>query len=255
MMLYTVDKEKTKMNELGDLLLRLRNEKSLTLREAAEKTGLSHTYISDIEKGFRRGKGTKTPLKPSPDTLKRLSKAYDYPYEELMRIAGYLPRGKELISEYIKKISDYNQVSEETTEYKLSNVKDFDPDKWVSLPILGSIAAGIPIDRIEHVEGYQMVPRSVVQSEEAFVLRVKGDSMSGDGIRDGHLVVCVKQQEVQPHEIAVVAVGNEEATLKRVKFEAGICILMPSNPDMQPIIESADNVHVIGKAVMYTGYL
>jgi transcriptional regulator with XRE-family HTH domain len=73
------------MSELGKLLKELRGKKSL--RAVAEDTGLSHSYIADIEKGFRRD--TKAPINPSPDTLKRLSKAYDYPYEELMKAAGY----------------------------------------------------------------------------------------------------------------------------------------------------------------------
>lgn len=74
------------MNDLGNLLKQLRGKR--TLREVAELTELSHTYISDIEKGFRRG--TKKPIHPSPDTLKRFAEAYDYPYEELMKVAGYL---------------------------------------------------------------------------------------------------------------------------------------------------------------------
>ncbi|MGE7112095.1 helix-turn-helix domain-containing protein [Lysinibacillus sp. NPDC047702] len=74
------------MSELGDLLRELRGKRSL--REIADLTELSHTYISDVEKGYRRG--TKKPLNPSPETLKRLAKAYDYPYEELMKAAGYV---------------------------------------------------------------------------------------------------------------------------------------------------------------------
>lgn len=74
------------MSELGDLLRELRGKRSL--REIAALTELSHTYISDVEKGYRRG--TKKPLNPSPDTLKRLAKAYDYPYEELLKAAGYV---------------------------------------------------------------------------------------------------------------------------------------------------------------------
>lgn len=74
------------MKDLGRLLKELRGNRSL--REVAEVTELSHTYISDIEKGYRRG--TKKPIHPSPDILKRLAEAYGYPYEELMRVAGYL---------------------------------------------------------------------------------------------------------------------------------------------------------------------
>ena len=74
------------MNELGELLRKLRGKKSL--REVSELTQISHTYISDIEKGFRRG--TKKPINPSPDTLKKLSEAYHYSYEEILKVAGYI---------------------------------------------------------------------------------------------------------------------------------------------------------------------
>lgn len=73
------------MNELGELLRKLRGKRSL--REVSKLTELSHTYISDLEKGFNHN--TKAPINPSPETLKRLSVAYDYPYESLMKVAGY----------------------------------------------------------------------------------------------------------------------------------------------------------------------
>lgn len=76
------------MNKLGELLKSLRGNR--TLREIAEITELSHTYISDVEKGFRRG--SKKPIHPSPDTLKRLAAAYNYSYEDLMKIAGYIEK-------------------------------------------------------------------------------------------------------------------------------------------------------------------
>lgn len=79
------------MRDLGRLLKELRGNR--TLREIAEVTELSHTYISDVEKGYRRG--TKKPIHPSPDTLKRLAEAYNYPYEELMKVAGYLETNEE----------------------------------------------------------------------------------------------------------------------------------------------------------------
>lgn len=74
------------MNDLGKLLRELRGK--ISLRKAAELTGISHSYIADLEKGYKHN--TKAPTKPSPDTLERLSKAYDYSYEELMRVAGYM---------------------------------------------------------------------------------------------------------------------------------------------------------------------
>lgn len=73
------------MNELGVLLEKLRGKK--TLREVADKTGLSHTYIRDLELGVRRATGK--PIKPSPHVLNKLARYYNYSFEELMKVAGY----------------------------------------------------------------------------------------------------------------------------------------------------------------------
>ena len=79
-------------NELGEFLEKLRGK--LSLREAARKSGLSHTYIRDLELGMNRK--TKAPIRPSADTLKRLAVAYDYPVSELLKRAGYLEEEKGL---------------------------------------------------------------------------------------------------------------------------------------------------------------
>lgn len=76
------------MNEFGSFIRSLRGKRSL--REVSEIAGISHTYLSDLEKGIRRG--SKTPVKPSPVTIKGLSKALSFSYEELMQKAGYLDR-------------------------------------------------------------------------------------------------------------------------------------------------------------------
>lgn len=74
------------MNNLSRLLMELRGNK--TLREVAEKAGISHTYLGVLEKGIDPRSGKQ--IKPSTDTLERLAKAYKYPYEKLLKAAGYL---------------------------------------------------------------------------------------------------------------------------------------------------------------------
>lgn len=77
-------------NELGIFLENLRGK--MSLRKASEKSGLSHTYIRDLELGINRS--TRAPIKPTPETLKRLSEAYNFPYEELMEKSGYIEYSK-----------------------------------------------------------------------------------------------------------------------------------------------------------------
>ncbi|MBI0392578.1 helix-turn-helix domain-containing protein [Thermoactinomyces sp. CICC 24226] len=83
--LFRKETNSTMHSELGILLKKLRGKR--TLRDVSEKTGLSHTYIRDLELGIRRATGK--PIKPSAHVLKKLADAYQYPFEELMRASGY----------------------------------------------------------------------------------------------------------------------------------------------------------------------
>jgi HTH-type transcriptional regulator, competence development regulator len=74
------------MEDLGELLRKLRGD--LTLREVSEMTGISHTYISDLERFMR--KGSDREINPSPRTLKKLARVYNYSVEDLLKRAGYL---------------------------------------------------------------------------------------------------------------------------------------------------------------------
>lgn len=74
------------MQDLGRILKDLRGK--LSLREAAKRSGLSYSYISSLENGKHPRTGA--PINPTPDILRNLSNAYNYPYEELMKVAGYL---------------------------------------------------------------------------------------------------------------------------------------------------------------------
>lgn len=86
----------------GKFIEKLRGK--LSLRDAAERSGLSHTYIRDLELGINRK--TKAPIIPTPETIKRLARAYNYSYEELLMIAGIIDdtTKKELIEEQKLKI-------------------------------------------------------------------------------------------------------------------------------------------------------
>jgi transcriptional regulator with XRE-family HTH domain len=79
------------MQELGNLLRQLRDHESL--RDVSSRSGISHTYLGIIEKGIDQRSGN--PVKPTPETLMILAKAYNYSYEELMRKAGYLQESSE----------------------------------------------------------------------------------------------------------------------------------------------------------------
>lgn len=119
------------------------------------------------------------------------------------------------------------------------------------IPIIGVIAAGLPILAEQHIEGSEYVSES---SNADFCLRVKGDSMIGARILDGDLVFVRQQPDVENGEIAVVLIDGEEATLKRVYKLNGSVILHPENPNYQDMIFSKKDmkqVAIIGKAIMF----
>jgi repressor LexA len=121
----------------------------------------------------------------------------------------------------------------------------------VEVPVLGRIAAGRPLLATEHVEDTLPLPRAWVQGEEAFLLKVTGESMA-PLLLPGDLVMVRAQPRVGRGEIAVVLV-NEEATLKRVFEEAGGLVLKGDNPEFAPLRfapeEAAEMVQILGKVV------
>jgi repressor LexA len=101
------------------------------------------------------------------------------------------------------------------------------------IPLLGTIAAGAPIEAIENTE--QISLQSEFGSEDTFALKVQGDSMLGDGIFDGDYVVCKRTQTAQNGKIVAAIVDNENATVKRFYRESDRVRLEPSNPNYEPI--------------------
>ncbi len=117
-----------------------------------------------------------------------------------------------------------------------------------SVPIVGKVRAGTPHPAIEDVEGYLSVDRTICRSNNAFFLRVVGDSMIEAHIQEGDLVL-VKPQPVANNGEIVVALVNDEATVKRFYKKGNTVQLKPEHPTMKPIIvkEGQADVHIIGK--------
>ena len=118
------------------------------------------------------------------------------------------------------------------------------------LPLVGQIAAGAPILADEHVEDLLPVPSEMVRNiSGAYLLRVRGDSMSAEGINPRDLVV-VKPQETASHGDLVAVLLGDEATVKRIHYDKDKVRLMPSNPAYDPIeLTEGDNSRVLGKIV------
>jgi repressor LexA len=128
--------------------------------------------------------------------------------------------------------------------------RDYQQNNRVAmLPLLGSIAAGVPIQAQEHIEDLIPVPTEMVRNmEHAFVLRIKGDSMTGEGIMPRDLVVIKPQITANHGDLVAVLIGDD-ATVKRINYDPKGIKLMPSNPAYDPIPIESDDARVIGKVV------
>ncbi len=128
------------------------------------------------------------------------------------------------------------------------SVEPIEPPKssWVSLPLLGIVAAGAPIEAIEVSETID-VPRDMVPRRgESFVLRVRGDSMIDEQIRDGDFVIVESRSEARDGETVVALVRGEDATLKRFYQRGREVRLQPANARMKPIDLPARDVQIRG---------
>ncbi len=116
--------------------------------------------------------------------------------------------------------------------------------EMVSIPVVGTVAAGQPILAQENIESYFPVPAEVVPSGESFVLKVKGDSMINAGIFSGDQIF-VQSCNTAKNGDMVVALIDDSATVKTFYKENGHIRLQPENDDMDPII--VDNCQILGK--------
>lgn len=116
------------------------------------------------------------------------------------------------------------------------------------LPLLGSIAAGRPIEAIELPE-HMEVPAHLRTDGTCYVLRVKGDSMIEDGILDGDCVVIERRGYARNGEIVVALVDGSEATLKRIYQRPGEVVLVPANAALEPISVPPERITIQGVVV------
>lgn len=156
----------------------------------------------------------------------------------------------------IQKMADFfNVPKSRLTEEQPSNLIIATP-RTVAIPVLGTIACGEPILAEENISEYIYASPDLLPSGKLFYLRAEGSSMEPT-IPDGALVLIREQPEVETGAIAAVLVnGDTEATLKRIKRQGDMVILLPDNPEYEPIIITPDNpARIIGRAMQVTQML
>ena len=198
--------------ERGEKLQKLIDEKGLNVRELSKRSGVAYTTIRSMIE--------RNLANASIDNMLKISKVLGVGVEELARV-------------------------EPTNIYPVSLMS-------VKIPVLGAIACGDPIIAQENIKGYRFESPDDLPSGTLYYLEATGDSMEPT-IPNGSHVLIREQPEVEYGEIAAVLLnGDTEATLKRVRKQGDMIMLMPDNPAHTPYIITEDNpARIIGKAVRF----
>ncbi len=170
-------------------------------------------------------------------------------YEEIRRHFGF--RSYNAVFKHLKQLEARGYLESPWKNRKqafwLKEPLEVVASSSVQLPLLGLVAAGAPIEALEHRDVIE-VPESFLGTGEHFALRVRGDSMVGDGIHDGDLII-VRRQAGADNGQTVVALIDGEATVKRLYQRGPTVELHPANPRMKPLIVDAEKVMIQGVVV------
>jgi repressor LexA len=197
---------------------------------------------------------------------RRQRQIYDF-ISEFVQRNGYSPSFEEIgagmglssLATVHKHISNLETKGLLRRDYNRSRSIDLLPQKGrakqamaaaaapVSLPFVGRIAAGRPVEQFETPETICLA--DFTGSKDVFVLEVSGESMQDEHIVNGDYVLVEKTQAARDGEIVVALVGNSETTLKRFYKEGEMIRLQPSNAAMQPIMVPAGDVQIQGRVI------
>ncbi|MCR4442372.1 MAG: transcriptional repressor LexA [Peptococcaceae bacterium] len=177
-----------------------------------------------------------------------------------IKTKGYPPAVREIgeavglnssstVHNHLNQLESKGYIKRDPTKPRAIEILDrhFRPNKdVVEVPLVGRVTAGAPILAVENIEETFPLPSEFVDSSETFMLRVQGDSMVNAGILDGDLVIIRKQDTARNGDI-VVALLDDEATVKRFFKEDRYIRLQPENENYEPII--TQDLRILGKVV------
>lgn len=206
---------------LFNTIKELRKSKGITQIEFAEAMHVTQGTVSLWEAGKRF---------PDTEAMIEMAKFFGVTIDELM---GLNP-------------NRYDDVSEETSTRK-----------GIKIPVLGKVQAGIPVEAVEDILGYEEITPELAETGEFFALRIRGESME-PRMLDGDVVIVRQQPDVESGDIAVVLVDGENATVKKIVKQKNGISLVAFNPVFEPIYYSNEDIEslpviVLGKVVELRG--
>lgn len=169
-------------------------------------------------------------------------KGYPPSVREICQAVGF--KSTSSVHAHLRELEREGLLRRDATKPRAMELTDHPKGRVV--PLVGRVTAGIPILAQENIEEEIVLPQEMVRGEDVFALRVEGESMIEAGILNGDVVVVRKQDAAVNGEI-VVAMIEDEATVKRIFYEDHRVRLQPENRTMDPIY--ADEVTVLGRVV------
>jgi len=177
-----------------------------------------------------------------------LTKGYPPSVREIGRAVGL--SSSSTVHGHLGKLEEKGYIRRDPTKpraIELIHDRDRLRKEIINVPIVGRVTAGEPILAVENIEDFFPMPKDFASyEEEVFMLRVRGESMIGAGIFDGDFVVVRQQSHAENGDI-VVALIEDEATVKRFYKEEDHIRLQPENPHMEPI--RTKDVRILGKVI------
>lgn len=203
------------------VLKELRKQKGMRQADIAQKLGVGRTTYVKYENGDNE---------PSFEMLNKLSDLFGVSIDYLLgRDSGYEGSG--------------------------APVPTRPGSKWI--PVLGKVAAGVPIEAVEDILDYEEISAQMAESGDYFALQIKGDSME-PRMKSGDVVIVRRQDDADSGDTAVVLINGDEATVKRIKKSPEGLMLIANNPAYEPMFYSAAEVValpvvILGKVVELRG--
>ncbi len=198
---------------------------------------------------MRRNRGSEERQKNIFDFIKDflMEKGYPPSVREIGKAVGL--KSSSTVHGYLARLEEAGLIKRDPTKPRAIDILDEKPwEKTVRVPLVGAVTAGVPILAEENIEDVFSFPQGLIGTrDDAFMLRVQGESMINAGIFDGDYILVRQQDTANDNDIVVALVNDNTATVKRFFREKDCIRLQPENDTMDPFYET--NVAILGKVI------
>lgn len=218
---------------LGEIIKKYRDEHDMSMGAFAEKSGISKAYISLLEKNKHPKTGQ--PIAPSLSVIKQAAEGMNIDFDILF---------SKLDPDYNISVKNENVASKEAAPSSAAPLR---------IPVLGRVAAGVPIDMVEDIVDWEELPADMARHGEYFGLVIHGDSMEPK-MSEGDVIIVRQQADIESGQIGIITVNGDDATCKRIMKYADGIMLLSTNPKYPPMQYTSKEmkdlpIRILGKVV------